>query len=419
MFDHRSVSNLDGACPGIRWDSACWHLFVCCTLGTTVALAADPVTISAVQAVESKSSVSLAGVANDGLVAVGHEEFWPTGLWTSLEWTPDGGASHIAGEGPMLGLPSGAEAVSADGLAIVGGAYFDDFDADAYRWSPWGGYENLGHPIEFDSSWSSGVSSDGGVVVGNCGSWMIGDSGFRWTEEHGMELLEALPDAAESVVYAVSGDGVFAVGESGGQACRWNGTTPEALGVLVDQTTSTAIAVDLDGSVVVGDSGPRAFRWTEAAGMQDLGVLPGAASASAYAVSGDGTIVVGESGFRAFVWTEELGMVDLAVHLEQSFGVDLSGHDLRRASAISADGTAIAGQGNGLGWVVRGLPPVEDKACRADLDHDGAVDAADLSILLSAWNGDCCGADLDGDGIVDSIDLTILLASWDADCSGM
>jgi hypothetical protein len=51
-----------------------------------------------------------------------------------------------------------------------------------------------------------------------------------------------------------------------------------------------------------------------------------------------------------------------------------------------------------------------------DLDGNGTVDGADLTILLSAW-GDCakkapCPADLDGDGGVDGADLTILLAAW-------
>lgn len=49
----------------------------------------------------------------------------------------------------------------------------------------------------------------------------------------------------------------------------------------------------------------------------------------------------------------------------------------------------------------------------ADLDGDGAVGAADLAILLSAW-GPClfCPADVDGSGSVDAADLAALLAGW-------
>lgn len=385
---------------------------------STSVFAQTGVTIDAVAAVEIKSSVSMTGVANEGFAAVGHEEFWPTGLWTAIEWSPEEGSSYIEGDGPLPGMPSGAEAISSDGLVIVGGAYFDDVDFDAYRWSPWGGFENLGHPVEFDSSWSSGVSSDGSVVVGTCGSWTLGDSAFRWTEKGGMQLLDVLPGAIESVAYGVSGDGVVVVGESGDEACRWVGGVPEALGLLVGQIDSAATAISEDGQVVVGDSGNRAFRWTADGGMQDLGLLPGATWASAHSVSGDGSVIVGDSGFRAFIWTEALGMTDLSVYLAEVFELELSGFVLASATAVSADGTAITGQGGGVGWVIRGLPAAENPGCVADLNQDGIVDATDLSILLSEWKNDCCGSDLDGDGSVDSADLTILLAAWGLLCPG-
>tara|TARA_B100001059_G_scaffold207824_1_gene219630 strand:- start:52 stop:921 length:870 start_codon:yes stop_codon:yes gene_type:complete len=47
----------------------------------------------------------------------------------------------------------------------------------------------------------------------------------------------------------------------------------------------------------------------------------------------------------------------------------------------------------------------------ADLNFDGTVDGADLTILLSFW-GNPGYADLDGSGIVDGADLAKLLASW-------
>jgi hypothetical protein len=62
--------------------------------------------------------------------------------------------------------------------------------------------------------------------------------------------------------------------------------------------------------------------------------------------------------------------------------------------------------------VVR-LTVAEVVPCPADLSGDGAVDAADLAILLGGW-GACggCAADLDGDGMVAAADLAILLGSW-------
>jgi hypothetical protein len=52
-------------------------------------------------------------------------------------------------------------------------------------------------------------------------------------------------------------------------------------------------------------------------------------------------------------------------------------------------------------------------ASAADIDGDGAVNGADLGLLLSAW-GPCgkCPADVNGDGVVDGVDLGLLLAEW-------
>lgn len=59
---------------------------------------------------------------------------------------------------------------------------------------------------------------------------------------------------------------------------------------------------------------------------------------------------------------------------------------------------------------------VGDPACPEDLNLDELVNAADLSILLTAW-GPCslpsaCVGDLDCDGQVNAADLDILLGAW-------
>ncbi|MCE2885670.1 MAG: M12 family metallo-peptidase [Planctomycetaceae bacterium] len=45
-----------------------------------------------------------------------------------------------------------------------------------------------------------------------------------------------------------------------------------------------------------------------------------------------------------------------------------------------------------------------------DLDRDGDVDAADLSMLLASWGG--AAGDVNGDGTTDAADLSALLANW-------
>jgi len=59
------------------------------------------------------------------------------------------------------------------------------------------------------------------------------------------------------------------------------------------------------------------------------------------------------------------------------------------------------------------LIPDECEAVLGDLDGDGSVDGADLSILLAAF-GPCagCAADLDGSGEVSAADLAILINAW-------
>ena len=48
----------------------------------------------------------------------------------------------------------------------------------------------------------------------------------------------------------------------------------------------------------------------------------------------------------------------------------------------------------------------------ADLNADGAIDGADLGLLLGVWGTSDQAADLTGDGIVDGADLGILLGAW-------
>ncbi len=49
--------------------------------------------------------------------------------------------------------------------------------------------------------------------------------------------------------------------------------------------------------------------------------------------------------------------------------------------------------------------------CMGDLNFDGAVDSADLVMLLGAW-GSNAAADLNGSGVVDAADLVQLMGAW-------
>ena len=53
-----------------------------------------------------------------------------------------------------------------------------------------------------------------------------------------------------------------------------------------------------------------------------------------------------------------------------------------------------------------------DTDCPADLDGNGAVDGADLAIVLGAWGSSDATADVIGDPLVDGADLAAILAAW-------
>jgi len=54
-----------------------------------------------------------------------------------------------------------------------------------------------------------------------------------------------------------------------------------------------------------------------------------------------------------------------------------------------------------------------ESSCTGDIDGDGIVGAADLSILLSLWGNAAVGtADLNGDGDTGAADLSLLLSNW-------
>ena len=52
--------------------------------------------------------------------------------------------------------------------------------------------------------------------------------------------------------------------------------------------------------------------------------------------------------------------------------------------------------------------------CLGDVNFDGIVNGADISVLLGFWglNGKPVAADINSDGVVDGADLAQLLGSW-------
>lgn len=301
------------------------------------------------------------GISDDGSVVIGSSN---SGAGTeAFRWTRQQG---------MVGLGfSQALATSADGSTVVGLRLVPG-GTEPVRWTEYDGVQGLGNLPGCIYGDASGISTDGSVVVGSCSPLVPPPSiAFIWTQTSGMSRLVPSHSAVvEAEPSGVSADGEVVVGtlehESGRRtAFRWTLASGFVdLGALSGDTGSIAHAVSADGSVVVGlsEPGDRAFRWTQETGMVGLGALPGDGASCAFGTSADGSIIVGfcggKSGFEAFIWDAAHGMRSIRELLvnQSEPRTSLPGWKLRAATAVSRDGSVIAGwginpDGNREAWI--------------------------------------------------------------------
>jgi hypothetical protein len=139
-------------------------------------------------------------------------------------------------------------------------------------------------------------------------------------------------------------------------------------------------------------------------------LLPQASDATGFVLSVPGPYYIGISGGTRQPGSEGGEMFIFAAPDEIS-GPDGPGADFPLSEWFGSEE-----EGNYRvildGVAFLGLQPV----CPADLNSDGAVDAADLGLLLSGWGacplGAACLPDLNRSGKVDAADLGELLAAW-------
>jgi probable HAF family extracellular repeat protein len=300
------------------------------------------------------------------------------------------------GDLPGGAIASWAYGCSPDGRTVVGlgQSTASAPNSEAFRWVAGAGMTGLGS-IPGGAAFLSeaySCSTDGAVVVG-LSTGPNGFEAFRWTSPGGMTGLGFLPGGTFSSAQGVTPDGLTIVGYSwttdhggGNEACMWTAAREiRPLGDLPGGTFfSVANAVSADGTTAVGQSSSansgffgEAFRWTQASGMVGLGDLPGGDfKSNAYACSGDGSVIVGEgsteNGSEAFIWDRRSGMRTVREALLAAYGPggvgDLLQWRLEAATAISTDGTIIAGYGQNPGrqreaWLAR-IPTV----CYANCD---------------------------------------------------
>ncbi len=377
---------------------------------------------------------------------------------------------------PAGAINFSARCLSGDGKSVAGDGGFSGVGQRAHLWTNGSGFLDLGLPSGATASYGRGISSNGAAICGELLTAQFGSvqRAYRWTSSTGIQDIGVLPGGAtDSIAYALSADGNVVVGESGGafffpRAFRWTQSDGMvSLGALPGMISSTAWATNADGSVVVGtsaeDGNSRPFRWTFGAGMvemqlpanamggtaralsvdglmatgwrsevgatkaarwaadgtfQDLGGLVDAGSTLAMATSADGNLIVGQSdvpskgGWRAFVWSTDLGMLDLQDYLA-ALGTDLTGWSaLTFAVGVSADGSAIAGegsyQGKSQGFLVTGLPMAN---CYPDCDVSGVLSIDDFICFQTSFAIGDPYADCDVDGTL-SIDDFICFQTY-------
>jgi len=174
--------------------------------------------------------------------------------------------------------------------------------------------------------------------------------------------------------------------------------------------------------------------------------IPGAAGSTFTSLNGSSSIAVCEAGIvvfqnlvltpagevaQLFAWDEVNGLRMIAKAGDTQF----TGTPANQLTLIG--GTGQNGDGGGTGLSPSGVLVIRagdstnqiysiarialgagTLPCPGDLNDDGEVNGADLSILLGAW-GECppkgsCAADLNDDGEVNGADLSILLGAWGA-----
>jgi subtilisin family serine protease len=236
------------------------------------------------------------------------------------------------------------------------------------------------------------------IVSGPCSVSQIDTAdGLVWAVNQGARVInmslqfssptEYLHDA---ILYAVDND-VLVVAASGnsGSSVTYPGKWAETIAVGAMDNTDA--------------------RWSSSSFGPELDlVAPGASVTSTWLGGG-----YNSSSGTSFAAPHVSGLASLLLSIEP----DLTAGELREIITGSARDISLVGFDNFTGWgcldAQAALEQLDPSVPSADINGDGQVTGADLTILVSFW-GSCvsCDADLDGNGFVNGADLVLLLAQW-------
>jgi len=99
--------------------------------------------------------------------------------------------------------------------------------------------------------------------------------------------------------------------------------------------------------------------------------------------------------------------------------------DVNDQGWIVGNGGRVVSTPSGSEVVLHAFLPVpvpSTLGCLADLNGDGVVGGADMTLVLGGWSPPgqpctgCCAGDLDGNGVVNAADLTLFLGAWGLAC---
>jgi probable HAF family extracellular repeat protein len=368
-------------------------------------------------------------VSGDGSTLVGYT--WVSGSGTvPFRWTAKGGYQTLGTLGGTNSPNNNATAVSFDGSVIVGQSALPNGTVRGFRWTAETGMIELQMGPQISQT-AEAVSADGLIVVGY---------NTVWTFPGGPRNLQTIPNlgAGTAQGHAISNNGQIVAGHSQvpgpvPHAMRWTAADgTQDLGVTTG-TESVAWCISGNAQVIGGEARDaaffwRAFRWTASDGMIDLGTLGGPMSTT-HGASFDGSVLVGKSlinsqssSLRAFIWKQETGMRNLKnVLLDAGAQGGLENWILAQANDVSDDGSVIVGWGHPAQFAPAQpfIAIIPTTKTPGDINGDGVVNVIDLLAVISAW-GPCpsppappaCPADVFTDGVVNVADLLFVINHW-------
>ena len=302
---------------------------------------------------------------------------------------------------PFNGTPGNRPAASTFGIWTGQGESFDNFDAQLV--------------VGFDTTADipAGTGSDWEVVEATV-TVQLSNSGTPYddtVDEYGTFLEPTDPDWIEDVDTGQPIE-LFGTGfRYDYDATTWPENAPFGFGDLSAIEIRSAYAAGFRDDVLVDVSNHVRERWTPTPFA--VGTVPGIANGEPLQAEGIFTfsIDVSDPNIAAYI-IDGIDSGMLSFTLASMTIVEFQG-DLPFPLFYCKENAAVKFGLSSAATLELTLEPASADPCAAsDINGDGSVNGADLTLMLSAWGTANSDADLDDDGTVSGSDLTLLLGCW-------